>query len=427
MSSPAAEGISIAVDQNEYLAEGADTVHAIVTVTTSGELVAAAPPRPRVEILILDCSTSMTGERFREARKAAIAALDVLPDGVEFGIIAGTHEAQYVYPTGRRTTPASRSTRAAARKALSELNVSGGTAISTWLVAARALAQQHPNSMAHAILLTDGKNEGEESAELKKQVEATKGVFSCDCRGVGGDWDQDELTGIASALFGDANIVKKPKELADDFARMMQSSIAKRIPELALRVWIPAGAEILVIKQVVPSLENLTDRRVETAPRTGDYALGAWGAEEREYQLTIRVEPAPVGREKLTARVSILAEDEVLGQGLVKAKWTTDLSLSARISKRVAHYTGQAELAQVIQEGLAARKDGDDATATAKLQRAVELANDSGHDATAKLLRDVVEVDERTGTVTLRRNVDPTDVLALSVRSTKTARVRKDQ
>jgi hypothetical protein len=124
--------------------------------------------------------------------------------------------------------------------------------------------------------------------------------------------------------------------------------------------------------------------------------------------------------------VTVVAGDQVLGEGLVKAVWTADSELSARISRRVAHYTGQAELAQAVQEGLSARKGGDEATATAKLQRAMELAVESGNDGTATLLRGVIEVDERTGTARLRRDVAAADEMALDARSTKTARVRKE-
>jgi len=140
----------------------------------------------------------------------------------------------------------------------------------------------------------------------------------------------------------------------------------------------------------------------------------------------VEVEPAAAGREKLAARLSVVAGDEVLGQGLVKAMWTTDTALSAQISRRVAHYTGQAELAQAVQDGLTARKNGDVATATAKLQRAMELAVESGNDGTAKLLRSVVDVDAGTGTARLRSAVAAADEMALDARSTRTARVRKE-
>jgi hypothetical protein len=144
----------------------------------------------------------------------------------------------------------------------------------------------------------------------------------------------------------------------------------------------------------------------------------------------VQVTPGAVGQEMLAGRVSLVADSssgpEVLGQGLVRAIWTDDEVLSTRINKHVAHYTGQAELAQVIQEGLEARKQGDEDTATAKLGRAVALAQQSGNKDTARLLAEVVEVvDAATGTVRLKKRVEDADEMALDTRSTKTVRTRK--
>ena len=108
----------------------------------------------------------------------------------------------------------------------------------------------------------------------------------------------------------------------------------------------------------------------------------------------------------LAGRVSLVVGGEVQGQALIKAIWTDDSALSTRINREVAHYTGQAELAQVIQEGLEARKAGDEDTATLKLGRAVQLAAQTGNDSTTKLLAKVVDVeDAATGTVRLKRKV----------------------
>jgi hypothetical protein len=134
-----------------------------------------------------------------------------------------------------------------------------------------------------------------------------------------------------------------------------------------------------------------------------------------------------VGAEMLAGRVSLVrgAAGEVLGRGLVKAVWTDDPGLSTRISRQVAHFTGQAELADSIQEGLAALRNGDERTATARLGRAVALAAESGNDETARLLERVVDVvDAPTGTVRLRAGVDKADEMSLDTRSTKTVRVR---
>ncbi|WP_433761851.1 vWA domain-containing protein [Nocardia sp. CA-135398] len=427
MSSIANNGISVAIDQNEYLAEGADTVDAVVTVETGADFVAAGPEPERLEVLIIDCSGSMaTGKKFEGARRATLAALDVLKDGTRFAIIEGTSMARLTYPSDKPSVQANRDTRAAARRALDKLRPNGGTAMGTWLGLTRQLAKKHPGAMVHAILLTDGKNEHEEPTALAAEIKQSEGIFTCDCRGVGTDWQVDELRTIASALHGTVDIVADPANLAADFAAMTQTSMAKAIPELTLRVWTPAGATVHFVKQVAPTIEDLTARRTDAGPQLGEYPLGAWGAEDRDYHVQVRVEPAAPGREKLAARISVVAGDEVVGQGLVRAVWTTETELSARISRRVAHYTGQAELAQVVQEGLSARKNGDVETATAKLRRAVELAAESGNEGTAKLLRGVVEVDERNGTVRLRARVEAADEMALDARSTKTARVRKE-
>ena len=111
-----------------------------------------------------------------------------------------------------------------------------------------------------------------------------------------------------------------------------------------------------------------------------------------------------VGQEQLAARVQLAVGDDVVAQGLVKATWSNDSELTAQIDPQVAHYTGQTELAAMIQEGLAAKAAGDEATATTKLGRAVQLAAETGNDEATSKLRKVVDIeDEKAGTVRLKR------------------------
>jgi hypothetical protein len=100
--------------------------------------------------------------------------------------------------------------------------------------------------------------------------------------------------------------------------------------------------------------------------------------------------------------------------------------LTTRINPAVAHYTGQAELAAAIQEGLAAKASGDEATATTKLGRAAQLAAETGDEEATNKLRRVVDIeDPATGTVKLKRDVSKLDEMALDTSSTKTTRVRR--
>jgi hypothetical protein len=281
-------------------------------------------------------------------------------------------------------------------------------------------------------LLTDGKNQHETPERLAAELSQCEGIFSCDCRGVGTDWEVGEMRRISSALLGTVDIVPDPAGLAADFAEMMQNAMGKQVADVSRRVWTPQHATLKFVKQVAPTVEDLTGRRTQSGPQAGDYPTGAWGASEgRDYHVCVQVTPGAVGQEMLGARISLVAADpsgqaEILGQGLVRALWTDDEALSTRINGHIAHYTGQAELAQVIQEGLEARKRGDEDTATARLGRAVALAEESGNDGTAKLLAKVVDVvDAASGTVRLKKKVDDADEMALDTRSTKTVRTRK--
>jgi hypothetical protein len=193
---------------------------------------------------------------------------------------------------------------------------------------------------------------------------------------------------------------------------------------VSLRLWTPQGAHVAFVRQVAPTIEELTERAVAVNALTAEYPTGSWGTESRDYHVCIHVSPHTVGEEMLAGRVMLVEGDEVLGQGLIKAIWTDDQRLSTQINREVAHYTGQAELAECIQDGLEARKAGDVATATLKLGRAVRLASQSGNEGTLKLLSAVVEVeDAAAGTVRLRREVADVDEMALDTRSTKTVRV----
>ena len=403
---------TIDIFQNEYLPDRAREVNAIVTVTSAGSAVDVPAAAARAaEIIIVDCSGSM-GEpmaKMDQAREATAAAIDAIRDGVAFAVLAGNWRARSVYPKDRTLAIANAYTRETAKSSLARLNPVGGTAIGKWLLLARELFQTREDALRHAILLTDGQNY-QFPGRLAAAIRQCEGHFSCDCRGVGTDWDVGELRKIATALLGTVDIVPDPAGLAADFEAMMQASMAKEVADVALRVWTPQHAKVQFVKQVAPTVEDLTARRAQAAPQVGDYPTGAWGTESRDYHLCVEVEPGAVGQEMLAARISLILDaasgPQTLGQGLIRAIWTEEQALSTRINRHVAHYTGQAELAQAIQDGLEARKAGDEDTATTKLGRAMALAHQSGNEDTAQLLAKVVDViDPATGTVRLKAKV----------------------
>lgn len=419
---------SATVYQNQFLPDGGTDVMAIVSVNCSGAGQAGTGGGTPGEVIIIDTSGSMQVEAMEAAKAAAIAALREIVDGTYFAVVSGNGAAFLAYPpvrSGPGMVPMSAQTRAEATYAVSQLSSGGGTVISTWLDLAGVLFQSVPQvTQRHAILLTDGEN-NEPPEVLDAAVGRAAGFYQCDCRGIGVEWKVSEIRRIAQSLLGTVDIIPAPHQLAAEFAAMMRASMSRGVADATLRVWAPQGAQVLFVRQVAPTVEDLTTRRTPVNDLTGDYPTGAWSDESRDYHVGVRLSARGVGQEQLASRVQIVVGGAVAAQGLVKATWSDDSALTARIDQQVAHYTGQTELAAAIQEGLAAKAAGQEELATTKLGRAVQLAKETGNEEATAKLRKVVEIDDaETGTVRLKRAVDKADEMALDTASTKTTRVR---
>ena len=416
------------VFQNEYLADGATDAHAVVSVTCSGAGQAGASGEV-AEIIIIDTSGSMDmpPTKIAAARRAARVAVGEIVDSTWFAIVSGHSIAQMVYPSHAGMAKMTTITRAEAMTAVDRVRSGGATAIGSWIQAATELFSQVTAAQRHAILLTDGKIEGELPGALAQALVDARGKFQCDCRGIGEDWVVDELREISTALMGTVDIVARPEDLEADFEAMMQAAMSRGVADARLRIWTPQGSELLFVRQVAPTVEDLTNTGVQTGPLVREFPTGAWSDESRDYHVAIRVPVAGIGNERLAARVELVINDEVQAKSLVKAVWSADTDLTTRIDPAVAHYTGQVKLADTIQKGLAAKAAGDDRTATVLLGEAAKLAHDSGNENTTRLLAKVVDViDVDTGTVRLKREVEKTDEMALDTRSTKTTRIRRE-
>jgi hypothetical protein len=320
---------TVDIDQDSYLPEGGQKVSALVTVTTAGTSAAAAlADESSAEIIVIDCSGSMTTQpdTFAEAKAAAAAAVDGIRDGVDFAVLAGTDIVLPVYPPMAGLAVAEAQSRQWARQAVADLEPGGDTAMGQWLSRAHKLLSSHPAELRHVTLLTDGKNENETPAELDEAIRQCAGAFSCDCRGVGDTWEVADLRRISAALHGTVDAAPESDGNSTEFSAMMLAAMGGEAADAVLRVWTPPGASVEFVKQVAPTVEDLTGQRAPSGPQTGDYPVGVWGSgETRDYHVGVRVTPGAVGQEALAARVSLVIAaptgPQVLGEGPVQAIW----------------------------------------------------------------------------------------------------------
>jgi hypothetical protein len=408
---------------NQYLPPGATRADAVFSLSAQG---ASAVPSRRVVGLIGDKSGSMSGEKMDALKHALRVAVDQLDAGVEAFVLAFDRAPKLVLGLTAMDEPGRR----AAHTAIQRLEAAGGTVMSAALLAAREVFVQRPGALCQAIMLTDGQNDAADAGPLAVTLKLCAGVFQADCRGVGTDWSPAQLRAIAGHLLGTAQLVANPAALAEDFRDTLTAAMAKSVAGVRLRLWMPKNARLVAVKQAFPTEIDLTDKVRPADQRAVDVPLGAWGEGTQDYFATFEVTPLGLGEQMLVCRPSIVWNDPVAGDtaapgGNVTVTWTDDAGLSARIDAQVAHYTGQAEKARAIQEGLEALDRRDDATATLHLGRALALAEQSGDAETTRRLREVVETDGG-GTLRLRRGAAKVAVMDLDVGSTRTVRAKRD-
>ncbi len=408
------------LNQNPFVVAGATRMEAVLTVTVDRDV---KPAGHAVFGLILDVSGSMKGAVLEQAKHAAQKAIALLQPETEFFVIAFSSKAVPVYALA----PASQHDKDAAMRAIARLEAEGATCMSDALARARDEVSKRPDARAHVVFLTDGKNNAENEGALDAELARCEGKLQADCRGVGTDWEPAQLRRIADRLLGTAQIIPDASGLEKDFAESMARAFGRAVGNVRLRLALPRSGKVKLAfaKQMSPQILDLTAQAVTVEPQTLDLPTGAWAAgESRDFHLGFEVAGGAQGDEMMLARPAIVSgapEQASRGKPII-ASWTAaGDDRSALINSHVAHYTGQVKLATDIQQGIAARSQGDYEKATVYLGRALRAAQESGNEQATLKLRELV-AEQQDGTVKLKPNVAKAKVMDLDLASVVTAR-----
>jgi hypothetical protein len=426
----AAPGLDFTIEIDATRDLGADVFRAEALITvTAHPAGAAAPAAAAVEVLIMDRSRSMLGEnKIHEAHRAACAAIDVLPDGVLLGIIAGNRTAEPVFPAAGGLAVIDAGTKAAAKRQVMSLRPEGGTEIGRWLAAANELFATGPAAgfVRHAVLYTDGKNEHETPAALDAALSACADRFVCDVRGVGGDWHYAELRHIAEMLHGDATAVLRIADLAEDFTQLMQRVQRLVVPRAYLRLQPRGSFRVSSIAQTYPVRVDLTRHQQPAGDAAVDVPLGPWEQQTRRYQLSLQFDPAtlPAEDDVRAARVELLTEiadgtrERRASAALVVRRHATP-DFRTVVPESLTKVEKERELSLAMQACADAWLNRRTADADDELNLALRLAREV-RDVRLPLLEGVA-VAGPDGRARLRPDVTPGEMQRLGLDSTKTA------
>lgn len=412
---------------NPSLAMGCSRLDAILSITASG--IGGNTMRSglqRAIIFVIDESGSM-GERSKmEMAKLAVRkSINLLDESSMFGVIGFSSSPRVI----TNLCPVTAATKQIADEKVKRINAGGGTLMSAALEQVLDMIKGLNNMMIHVQFVTDGQNDFSDRKNLEKVLDICEGKFQCDCWGIGTDWRPNELKSISNRLLGIADAVPDPEKLEEHFKTALKRAMSKGVGDVKLRLQTPKNVKVVTIKQVSPVIVDLSKLSRRIDERNIDIPLGAWGEENREYQVAFELPPQEENEEMMACRPKIVyfeggREDVIEGDRIV-AVWSSDVSRTSRINEQVAHYSGQEVLASSIDEGLKAKARGDMDSATVLLGRAAKIAVESGNEEVTMRLKKVVDIiDAEQGTVRLKKDANKAADLELDMGGTMTIRKR---
>lgn len=214
---PPEETIPVVVDQRILLSRKeisrlreSQLIYVLLDLLPSEAQKKAAASVPLNFCLVLDCSTSMKGERLDMVKATAIQIIRKLKPQDVFSVVAFNDRAEVVIPATRQQGSTHK-----LETRIQMLQTGGGTEIFRGLEAGFDEIRRYtnPGTVSHILLLTDGRTYGDESQcyELAKQA-AEMGI-GISGLGIGSGWNDVFLDQLASTTGGTTMYVSQPKDI----------------------------------------------------------------------------------------------------------------------------------------------------------------------------------------------------------------------
>jgi Ca-activated chloride channel family protein len=197
--------------------------------------------RPPLNLsLVLDRSGSMTGPKIEKARQAAVELVDRLGPEDIFSFICYSDHAQVVFPAQEVED------KEALKERIMSIRPQGSTALYAGVQLGAKEIQKHFTSrlINRVILLSDGlANVGPSSPRELRQLGGTlseRGI-SVTTIGVGDDYNEDLMAGLAEASDANYYYVKDTEKLPEIFARELGEMLDVAAREVRIEITCPEG------------------------------------------------------------------------------------------------------------------------------------------------------------------------------------------
>jgi Ca-activated chloride channel family protein len=192
--------------------------------------------------VVLDRSGSMGGTKIEKARQAAMGLVDQLAPGDYFSLIAYSDRAEVLVVAQELED------KEAVKSQIAHIRPGGSTALHAGVQLGAAQVQRHLSGrrINRVILLSDGlANVGPSSIQDLRQLGralSERGI-SVTTIGVGDDYNEDLMAGLAEASDANYYYVKDTEKLPEIFAKELGELVAVAAREVRIEIICPKGVK----------------------------------------------------------------------------------------------------------------------------------------------------------------------------------------
>jgi Ca-activated chloride channel family protein len=354
--------------------------------------------------LVLDHSGSMAGAKLDSMKTAAKMAVDQMGSGDIVSIVVYDETAKVVVPTQPATN------RSDLHRHIDGIRDMGGTTMSKGMRAGLDELRKHlgPGRTSRMVLLTDGQTYGDEADCQRLAGEAGQLSIPITAYGLGEDWNQALLEGIAQASGGVSDFIDDatPHKIVDEFKRSVASAQAAVVQNANLILRLVSGVTPKNVWQVLPQISKLSHRALsdrDVQVFLGDLEKG----QGRSVMVEMLVPPRRAGRYRVAQAeldydvpLSNLTGEKVRADVLLG--FTGDPAQAAQVDGYVMNIVEKVTTFKLQTRALEEAQVGNIAGATQKLRAAATRLLDMGEAELAAEMQKEADNLEQTGAMSAR-------------------------
>jgi len=352
--------------------------------------------------LLLDRSGSMAGPKLQNLKEAVKRIIDQLSPEDAISIVTFETRIQVLAPSQLATEKES------LKKLIDGIDDGGGTNMAAALREGIKQVKQRigPDRTSRLVLLTDGEATDKEEDSYREADKAGEIGLPIIGLGLGKDWNEDFICGIADRSLGAAgsregytDFIQQPEDAATIF-QDVYNSMQVVAQDTTINIRMVQGLEAIRVWQVSPMIHEIGQRTIQG--RAVVINAGEMEQSGASYLVEMTLPPRPEGEVRIAQTdVSYSIPDQGMVRDAVDliVKYTNDPDEYNKMDERVMGIVDRVQAFKLQNQALSDAEQGQVTQATQKLRQAVTLLLSQGEGALAEQMQQEVQQLEESGEI----------------------------